>query len=62
MTRSIGAVGVDAFSGQRVTSVWTELALRGYGVAESPGCLDTWCHPVRVNFLPLQCEGGKKKL
>jgi len=39
---------------RRVTSVRVELAPRGYGVTESPGCLDTWCHPVRANFLPLQ--------
>ena len=42
MTQSIGAVGMDACSGQGVISVWTELALGGYGVVESPGCLDTW--------------------
>ena len=34
--------------------VRTELAPGGYKVTESPGCLDTWCHPVRINFLPLQ--------
>jgi len=34
--------------------MWTELAPIRYGVIESPGFLDTWCHPVMVNFLSLQ--------
>ena len=50
MTRSIGAIGVDACSKQGVTSVWIELAPEGYRVAESLGCLDTWHHHVRVKF------------
>ena len=66
MRRSIRAVGVDASSERRVTFVWTKLVPRGYGVTESPDCLDTWCHLVRVNFLPLQhvytCMHEKKKL
>ena len=37
-----------------MTSVWTELAPREYGVTESPSCFDTWCHPVRVSFVLLQ--------
>ena len=44
---------MDAFSERRVTSVWTELSPGGYRVTEPPDCLDTWCHPVRVNFLLL---------
>jgi len=50
MGEAPGDGGVDAYSEQGVTSVWTKLALGGYGVAESSGFLDTWRHPVRVNF------------
>ena len=25
----------------------------GYRVTESPSYMDPWCHPVRINFLPL---------
>ena len=33
-----------------MTSPWTELAPRGYEVTQSPDCLDTWYHLLRVNF------------
>jgi len=72
MTWSIGAIGMEVSSGRRVTSVWIELAPGGYGVTESRGCLDKWCHPVRVNFWPLQmplafsliraCERGIRRV
>ena len=51
MIQSIRVVGMYAFLGRKVTSV-SELAPRGYGMTESSACLDTWCYPVRVNFLP----------
>ena len=54
MTRSIGAIETVVSSGRRVTLVWTKLVPEGYEVMESSSCLNTWCHPVRVNFLLVQ--------
>jgi len=54
MTWSIGATGTKVSLGRRVTSVWIELAPRGYVVMDSLGYLDTWYYPMRVNFWPLQ--------
>ena len=41
MTWGISSTEMEVSSGRRVTSVLTELALGGYGVTESPLCLDT---------------------
>ena len=50
MNWSIEAIETEVSSRRRVTLVWTELTPGGYKMTESPGCLDTGCHPVRVNF------------
>ena len=53
MSWSIGATGTKVSSRRRVTSVWTKLAPGGYEVMKSPNWLNMWCHPVKVNLLPL---------
>ena len=50
---SIRATAMEVSSRRRVTSVFIELAPRGYEVTESPCCLDA-CHYVRDNFWLLQ--------
>jgi len=54
MTWRIRATGTEVSSGRRVTLLWTKLALGEYEVTEPSGCVDTWCHFVRVNFWPPQ--------
>ena len=41
---------VEVSLGRIVTLMCVELAPGGYEVMEPLGYLDTWCHPVRINF------------